>query len=248
MLRGDDEDIAIGVGSNVQDNCVFHVDPGFPITIGAHCTIGHAAVVHGCTIGDNSLVGMGATILNGARIGRNCLIGANALVTEGKEIPDNSLVVGAPGKVRGEIDEAGERALAKAAETLRRALAAFSSRARAYRPALAASRAAFQAGRKACRIGLRCACPIGRRWRRLLRVRGRKAGRIGLGRASLPFGLLPMHVQRPSGRPSRSQSSYATRFSSSGVAFGMFSSRGLAPCWGENWGHTQPGWPALHAA
>jgi carbonic anhydrase/acetyltransferase-like protein (isoleucine patch superfamily) len=117
VLRGDDEDIAIGVGSNVQDNCVFHVDPGFPITIGAHCTIGHAAVVHGCTIGDNSLVGMGATILNGARIGRNCLIGANALVTEGKEIPDNSLVVGAPGKVRGEIDEAGERALAKAAET-----------------------------------------------------------------------------------------------------------------------------------
>ncbi len=117
VLRGDNEDIVIGEGSNVQDNCVFHVDPGFPLTIGAHCTIGHAAVVHGCTIGDNTLVGMGATILNGARIGRNCLIGANALVTENREIPDNSLVFGAPGKVRGEIDAAGEQMLAQAASS-----------------------------------------------------------------------------------------------------------------------------------
>jgi carbonic anhydrase/acetyltransferase-like protein (isoleucine patch superfamily) len=117
VLRGDDEDIVVGEGSNVQDNCVFHVDPGYPITIGRNCTIGHKAVVHGCTIGDNTLIGMGATILNGARIGRNCLIGANALVTEHNEIPDNSLVVGAPGKVKGEIDEDGRRGLTRAAQT-----------------------------------------------------------------------------------------------------------------------------------
>jgi carbonic anhydrase/acetyltransferase-like protein (isoleucine patch superfamily) len=116
VLRADDEAISIGAGSNVQDNCVFHVDPGYPLTIGENCTIGHGAVVHGCTVGDNTLIGMGATVLNGARIGRNCLIGANALVTEDKEIPDNSLVVGAPGKVRGQIDEAGARDLTQAAE------------------------------------------------------------------------------------------------------------------------------------
>lgn len=115
VLRADDEDITIGAGSNVQDNCVFHVDPGYPLTIGENCTIGHGAVVHGCTVGDNTLIGMGATVLNGARIGRNCLIGANALVTEGKEIPDNSLVVGAPGKVKGQIDEEGARGLREAA-------------------------------------------------------------------------------------------------------------------------------------
>ena len=117
VLRGDNEDIVVGEGSNVQDNCVFHVDPGFPLTVGARCTIGHSAVVHGCTIGDNTLIGMGATILNGARIGRNCLIGAHSLVTEGKHIPDNSLVVGVPGRVLGEIDAAGERMLAQAADS-----------------------------------------------------------------------------------------------------------------------------------
>lgn len=99
VVRGDVEDIEIGAGSNIQDNAVLHSDPGFPLRIGRKCTIGHAAIIHGCTIGDNSLVGMGATVLNGARIGDNCLIGANALVTEGKVIPDGSLVVGAPGKI-----------------------------------------------------------------------------------------------------------------------------------------------------
>ena len=116
VLRADDEDIDIGEGSNVQDNCVLHVDPGYPLTIGENCTIGHGAIVHGCTIGDNTLIGMGAVVLNGARIGRNCLIGANALITEGKQIPDNSLVVGSPGKVRDQIDEAGARGLTTAAE------------------------------------------------------------------------------------------------------------------------------------
>ncbi len=99
VLRGDNERITVGVRSNVQDLCVLHTDMGFPLVIGADCTIGHRAILHGCVIGDNSLIGMGATILNGARIGKNCIIGANALIGEGKEIPDNSLVVGVPGKV-----------------------------------------------------------------------------------------------------------------------------------------------------
>ncbi|WP_106755357.1 gamma carbonic anhydrase family protein [Pannonibacter carbonis] len=99
VLRGDNELILVGHRSNVQDGAVLHTDMGFPLTIGANCTIGHKAILHGCSIGDNTLVGMGATILNGARIGRNCIIGANALVAEGKEIPDNSLVVGMPGRI-----------------------------------------------------------------------------------------------------------------------------------------------------
>ena len=98
-LRGDNEYISVGKGTNVQENCVLHTDIGFPLTIGDGCTIGHKAILHGCTIGDNSLVGMGATVLNGANIGQNCLIGAGALVTEGKEIPAGSLVVGMPAKV-----------------------------------------------------------------------------------------------------------------------------------------------------
>lgn len=98
IIRGDVDDITIGAGSNIQDNAVLHVDPGFPLRIGRRCTIGHAAIVHGCTIGNNTLIGMGTTILNGAKIGDNCLIGANALVTEGKAIPDGWLVLGAPGK------------------------------------------------------------------------------------------------------------------------------------------------------
>ena len=105
-LRGDNETITIGAGSNVQENTVMHTDLGFPLTIGAGCTIGHKAMLHGCTIGDNSLIGMGATVLNGARIGRNCLIGAGALITEGKEIPDGSLVMGAPGRVIRQMDAA----------------------------------------------------------------------------------------------------------------------------------------------
>jgi carbonic anhydrase/acetyltransferase-like protein (isoleucine patch superfamily) len=91
----------------VQENCVFHSDVGFPLTIGVNCTIGHKAMLHGCTIGDNSLIGMGATVLNGAVIGKNCLIGANALITEGKVIPDGSLVMGSPGKVVRTLDAAG---------------------------------------------------------------------------------------------------------------------------------------------
>lgn len=105
VLRADDEPIEIGEGSNVQDLSVFHVDPGFPIRIGRDCTIGHRAMIHGCTIGDGTLIGMGATVMNGAKIGRNCLIGANAMITEGKEIPDNSMVLGAPGKVVREVDD-----------------------------------------------------------------------------------------------------------------------------------------------
>jgi len=99
VLRGDQEPIAIGADTNVQEHSVFHTDRGFPLSIGAGCTIGHRAILHGCTIGDNVLVGMGAIILNGARIGRDCLVGAGAMVTEGKEIPPGSLVLGMPGKV-----------------------------------------------------------------------------------------------------------------------------------------------------
>lgn len=105
-IRADHEEIRVGEGSNVQENCVMHIDAGYPLTIGKNCTIGHKVMLHGCTIGDNSLVGMGATILNGAKIGKNCLIGAGALVTENKEIPDNSLVMGSPGKVVRQVDEA----------------------------------------------------------------------------------------------------------------------------------------------
>jgi carbonic anhydrase/acetyltransferase-like protein (isoleucine patch superfamily) len=105
-LRGDNEVIHIGAGTNVQENCVMHTDQGYPLVIGAGCTIGHKAMLHGCTIGENSLIGMGATVLNGAKIGKNCLIGAGALVTEGKQIPDGSLVMGAPGKVVRQLDEA----------------------------------------------------------------------------------------------------------------------------------------------
>ncbi len=99
VLRGDNELITVGEHSNVQDLSVLHTDPGCPLTIGSYCTIGHKVMLHGCTIGDNTLIGINAVILNGARIGRNCLIGAGALITEGKEIPDGSLVVGSPGKV-----------------------------------------------------------------------------------------------------------------------------------------------------
>jgi carbonic anhydrase/acetyltransferase-like protein (isoleucine patch superfamily) len=104
-LRGDNEPITVGAGSNIQEGVMVHSDPGFPATIGKGCTIGHRAIVHGCSIGDNSLVGMGATILNGAKIGKNCLIGANALVTEGKEFPDNSLIVGSPARAIRTLDD-----------------------------------------------------------------------------------------------------------------------------------------------
>ncbi|CDZ46473.1 gamma carbonic anhydrase family protein [Neorhizobium galegae] len=110
VLRGDNEPIVVGKGSNIQEGVMIHTDPRYPVTIGENCTIGHHAIIHGCSIGDNSLVGMGATILNGAKIGRNCLVGANALVTEGKEYPDNSLIVGSPAKVMRVLDdEAAEK-------------------------------------------------------------------------------------------------------------------------------------------
>jgi len=106
VLRGDRELITVGARSNIQDGAVCHSDPGYPLTIGEDCTIGHRAILHGCTVGSNSLVGMGATVLNGAVIGSNCIIGANALVPEGRVIPDNSLVVGVPGKPVRTLDEA----------------------------------------------------------------------------------------------------------------------------------------------
>jgi carbonic anhydrase/acetyltransferase-like protein (isoleucine patch superfamily) len=99
VLRGDNELITVGEGSNVQDGAVLHTDPGFPLLIGPHVTVGHKAMLHGCEIDEGSLIGINAVILNGAKIGKNCLIGANALITEGKQIPDNSVVMGSPGKV-----------------------------------------------------------------------------------------------------------------------------------------------------
>ena len=105
IVRGDNDPIEIGENSNVQDGSVLHTDVGSPLTIGANVTIGHMVMLHGCSIGDGSLIGIGSIILNGAKIGKNCLIGAGALITEGKEIPDNSMVMGAPGKVVREIGE-----------------------------------------------------------------------------------------------------------------------------------------------
>lgn len=114
-LRGDNDPIEIGENSNVQDGSVLHTDTGSPLTIGANVTIGHMVMLHGCTIGDNSLIGIGSIVLNGAKIGRNCLIGANCLITEGKEIPDNSLVMGAPGKVVREVSAEQAQVLAGSA-------------------------------------------------------------------------------------------------------------------------------------
>ncbi|MFV0476620.1 MAG: gamma carbonic anhydrase family protein [Parahaliea sp.] len=105
VLRGDVERIEVGAGSNIQDGTVIHADPGFPALIGENVTVGHNAMIHGCSIGDNTLVGIGAVVLNGARIGNNCLIGANALVTEGMEIPDGSMVLGAPARIKKSLDE-----------------------------------------------------------------------------------------------------------------------------------------------
>ena len=106
VIRCDNEPISIGANTNIQDNSVLHSDPGMPLSIGVGVTVGHKAMLHGCTVGDNSLIGIGATILNGAVIGKNCIIGAHALITEGKVIPDNSLVVGSPGRVMKTLGDA----------------------------------------------------------------------------------------------------------------------------------------------
>ncbi len=116
VARGDVEIIHIGERSNVQDGCVLHTDEGFPLMIGKGVTVGHNATLHGCEIGDNSLIGMNAVILSGARIGENCLIGSNCLITEGKDIPDNSMVLGSPGKVVKELSEAQMDGLKNSAE------------------------------------------------------------------------------------------------------------------------------------
>jgi carbonic anhydrase/acetyltransferase-like protein (isoleucine patch superfamily) len=116
VLRGDNEWIEVGERSQIQDNSTLHVDPGFPIVIGADCVIGHGVVLHGCSIADNTLIGMGAIVLNGAKIGRYCLVGAGALVTEGKEFPEYSMIVGAPARLLRKLDEAEARRIALGAE------------------------------------------------------------------------------------------------------------------------------------
>jgi carbonic anhydrase/acetyltransferase-like protein (isoleucine patch superfamily) len=116
VLRGDSELIEIGERSQVQDNSTLHADPGFPLTIGRNCVIGHNVILHGCTIGDNTLIGMGAIVMNGARIGANCVVGAGALVPEGKTFPDNSLIVGAPARVVRPIDDKATEMIAFGAD------------------------------------------------------------------------------------------------------------------------------------
>jgi carbonic anhydrase/acetyltransferase-like protein (isoleucine patch superfamily) len=116
VLRGDNEWIEIGTRSQVQDNATLHTDPGFPLTIGRDCVIGHNVVLHGCTIGDASMIGMGAIVLNGAKIGANSLVGAGALITEGKEFPDDSVILGAPAKAVRASDEKVRAMIARAAD------------------------------------------------------------------------------------------------------------------------------------
>jgi carbonic anhydrase/acetyltransferase-like protein (isoleucine patch superfamily) len=131
VVRGDNEPIVIGARSNVQDGCVLHTDPGFPMTIGPECTIGHMVMLHGCSIGRGSLIGIGAIVLNGAAIGEDCLIGAGALIPEGKKIPSRSVVLGSPGKVIRQVTE-------KDMERIREGVETYASRwplyARGFRP------------------------------------------------------------------------------------------------------------------
>ena len=114
-IRGDNEIVVVGKGTNIQENTVMHTDIGFPLTIGENCTIGHKVMLHGCKIGNNTLIGMGAVILNGVKIGDNCLIGAGALITENKVIPDGSLVMGMPGKIVRQLDDAAIARLTQSA-------------------------------------------------------------------------------------------------------------------------------------
>lgn len=116
VIRGDTEQIRIGAGSNIQDGSILHTDHGFPMSIGKDVTVGHKVMLHGCTIGDGSLIGMNAVVLNGAKVGKNCLIGANALVTEGMEIPDGSLVMGMPAKVKRALSDVEQATLALSAQ------------------------------------------------------------------------------------------------------------------------------------
>lgn len=111
VIRGDNELITIGPESNIQDGSVLHTDPGIPLTIGRGVTVGHKAMLHGCQIGDYSLIGINAVVLNGAKIGKHCLIGANTLIPEGMEIPDGSMVIGSPGKVRRELNDSQKKML-----------------------------------------------------------------------------------------------------------------------------------------
>jgi carbonic anhydrase/acetyltransferase-like protein (isoleucine patch superfamily) len=129
VLRGDTETITVGQGSNVQDGTVMHADVGFPLVVGERVTIGHQVMLHGCTIGDESLIGIGATVLNGAKIGKNCLVGARALVTEGKEFPDGSMILGSPAKVVRQLTP-------EQIEGLRRSAAHYVENAQRYRKGL----------------------------------------------------------------------------------------------------------------
>ena len=129
VIRADNDVIAIGDGTNVQDGCILHTDAGLPMRIGARVTIGHAAVLHGCTIAEETLIGIGAVVLNGARIGRHCIVGARALVTEGKEIPDGSLVLGSPARVvRAVTDEEVAQILSSAEHYVEKARRTFAAR------------------------------------------------------------------------------------------------------------------------
>ncbi len=116
VLRGDNEWIELGERSQIQDNATLHTDPGFPITIGPDCVIGHSVILHGCTVGAHALIGMGAIVLNGARIGAHCLVGAGALITEGKSFPEKSLIVGAPARVLRTLDDSAATAIAAGAD------------------------------------------------------------------------------------------------------------------------------------
>lgn len=129
VIRGDSGPITVGEGSNIQDNAVLHADEGVPLTIGRHVTVGHQVMLHGCTIGDESLIGIGAIVLNGARIGRNCLVGAGALVTEGKEFPDGSMIIGSPAKAVRQLNP-------EQIEDLRRSARHYMDNARRYRTGL----------------------------------------------------------------------------------------------------------------
>ncbi len=116
VLRGDSSSIKVGKGSNIQDNCTLHCDEGSPLSVGQNVTVGHNVILHGCTVEDNCLIGMGAVIMNDAVIGENSIVGAGALITEGKVFPPNSLILGSPAKVKGEVDEKGIEMIRDAAE------------------------------------------------------------------------------------------------------------------------------------